>query len=136
MAVGSDRIKRGATEKHRDQDVTNISSPHQLLRYAMAGQLAHLLERREDLNQGKIAHAALGGDPRNAASKLSTALATGPSADLSRNLDEIIGALDPDLESTGGLCSLALRLAEEDRGRQQIKDSLTAHVPPSWTRNY
>ena len=37
------------------------------------------------------------------------------------------------MESTGGLCSLALRLAEEDRGRQQIKDSLTAHVPPSWT---
>ena len=46
---------------------------------------------------------------------------------------EIIGALAPDLDGTGGLSSLALRLAAERRDKVK-GSSLTARVPPSWTR--
>jgi hypothetical protein len=49
-----------------------------------------------------------------------------------QDLDEVIGALAPDLEDTGGLSSLALRLSTERRDQITVR-SLTAHVPPGWT---
>jgi hypothetical protein len=115
------------------QDVTDISDPDQLVRYAAAGQLAQLLRRRSDLSHAKIAHSAgLGTKPADAGSVLSTALAGKFTVSQLVKLDEIIGALAPDLEHTGGLCSLDLRLAAE--ARDAIRGSMFAHVPPSWSR--
>ena len=121
--VRNDRIR---------QDVTDISSPNQLLRYAMAGQLELLLGR--GFKQGSIAQGAgFGTSSRNAGPALSRALKTGPTADQLPGLDEIIGTLNPDLDDTGSLSSLALRLSPERRDK--IEGSiLAARVPPSWTR--
>jgi hypothetical protein len=114
------------------QDITDISSRDQLLRYAAAGQLEPLLRR--GLSQGNIAQGAgMGSNSRNAGPALSKALKTGPTAEQLAGLDEIIGALAPDLDGTGGLSSLALRLSSERR--DTVKNSrLAARVPPSWTR--
>jgi hypothetical protein len=115
------------------QDVADISSPDQLVRYAAAGQLAQLRSRRSDLSHAKIAHGAgLGTKPQDAGSVLSKALASKLTVSQLVKLDEIIGALAPDLEHTGGLCSLDLRLAAEPR--DAIRGSMFAHVPPSWSR--
>lgn len=121
--VRNDRIR---------QDVTDISSPNQLLRYAMAGQLELLLGR--GFKQGSIAQGAgFGTSSRNAGPALSRALKTGPTADQLPGLDEIIGTLNPDLDDTGSLSSLALRLSPERRDK--IEGSILAvRVPPSWTR--
>jgi hypothetical protein len=114
------------------QDVADISSADQLLRYALAGQLEPLLRR--GLTQGSIALGAdLGSESRSAGSALSRALRNGPAADQLQGLDEIIGTLNPDLDDTGGLSSLALRLSAERRDTIEAT-SLAAHVPPSWTR--
>jgi hypothetical protein len=114
------------------QDVTDISSASQLLRYALAGQLEQLLKRRSDLSQARIAEAAhLGGTARSAAAVLSHALRNGPTADQLHKLDEVIGALASDRHGTGDLSSLALRLSPEKRDK--IQDRLTPNVPPSWT---
>lgn len=113
------------------QDVTDISSSNQLLRYALAGQLEPLLRR--GLTQGRIAQGAgFGSDSRNAGPVLSRALKKGPDADQLQRLDEIIGTLNPDLDDTGSLSSLALRLSAERRDK--IEGSSLAHVPPNWTR--
>ena len=121
--VRNDRIR---------QDVTDISSSDQLLRYALAGQLELLL--RQGFTQGNIAQGAGFGDTsRNAGPALSRALREGPTADQLPGLDEIIGTLNPDLDDTGSLSSLAMRLSSERRGK--IEGSiLAARVPPSWTR--
>ena len=124
MVTGRERI---------NQDVADISSADQLLGYATAGQVAKLLRHRRDLSQAKIAHAAgLGVKRQDASAALSAALRGGLTATQLVRLDEIIGALAPDLEYTGGLCSLALRLSwgrhDKNTGR------MIAHVPPSWTR--
>lgn len=112
------------------QEVADISKPTQLISYAASGQLEQVTT--PGLSLRKIAHAAgLGGTAPAAASELTKALRSGPSPMQLQQLDEIIGALAPDLEQTGGLCSLALRLTTERRDR--IRGSLTAHVPPSWT---
>ena len=115
------------------QAVTDISSTTQHLGYAAAGQLEQLLRQRRDLNQGKIAQGAgFGGNPRNAGAALSAALRNGLTPQNLQRLDEIIGTLASDLDGTGSLSSLALRHSTERRGK--VKDnSLTAHVPPSWT---
>ena len=115
-------------------DITDISCAEQLLSYAAAGQLARLQEQREELTQGKIAQGAgLGGNARNAGPVLAVALRKGPNVRQLRGLDEIIGVLAPDLNGTGGLSSLALRLSAERR--EKIAESgLAARVPPSWTR--
>src|ERR1700722_2849938 len=100
--VGSEHIK---------QDVSDISSADELVSYATAGQLAQLLRHRSDLSQAKVAFGAgLGGKPADAAAALSTALRRSPTAAQLVKLDETIGALAPELEYTGGLCSLAMRL--------------------------
>lgn len=113
-------------------EVTDISSVEQLLSYATAGQLAHLRKHRPDISQARIAYAAgLGNNPKNAGPALTTAVREGPTDRLLEKLDEIIGALVPDVDGTGGLCSLALRLSTERRG--QGTTSVTAHIPPSWT---
>jgi hypothetical protein len=112
------------------QDVTDISSADQLLRYALAGQLEHL---RRPFTQGKIAQGAgLGSNVRNAGAVLTRALREGPTSQQLRGLDEIIGTLDPNLQGAGGLSSLALRLSAERRDK--INSShLAVRVPPSWT---
>jgi hypothetical protein len=117
------------------QDVTDVSRPDQLLRFAAAGQLARLKVEHRFLNNQLIAQGA--GFARNnnktqAGEELSRALREGFNDTQLRGLDEIIGALGPDLDDTGGLSSLALRLSTEQRGRFEAS-GLTAHVPPSWT---
>src|ERR1700733_13929385 len=113
------------------QDVTDIGSADQLLRFAVAGQVERL--RKRGFNQGQIARGAgFGDNARNAGPALSRALRAGPSADQLHALDEIIGTLDPHADGTGGLSSLALRLSGERR--EKIKSShLAAYVPPNWT---
>jgi hypothetical protein len=114
------------------QDVTDISSADQLLRFALAGQLEPLLQR--GLTQGRIAiGAGFGTTSRNAGPHLSRALGSGPNADQLHGLDEVIGMLNPDLDGTGSLSSLALRLSS-DRHDKVSGTSLVARVPPSWTR--
>jgi hypothetical protein len=121
--VRNDRIR---------QDVTDIGSSNQLLRYALAGQLEPLLRR--GLTQGKIAQGAgFGSDSRKAGPVLSRALKNGPDTGQLQALDEIIGTLNPDLDDTGSLSSLALRLSAERCGKVECS-SLAAHIPPSWTR--
>ena len=115
------------------QDVNDISCVSQLLGYAAAGQVEQLLRQRRALTQGKIAQGAgFGSNDRNAGSALSAALRNGLNDQHLQRLDEIIGALAPDLDGTGGLSSLSLRLTGE-RGDQLRASTLTAHVPPSWT---
>ena len=112
-------------------DVTDISSADQLLCYALAGQLERL--RRRGYNQGVVAQGAgFGTNPRNAGPALTMVLKRGPKAERLHQLDEIIGTLDPRLDGTGGLSSLALRLSEE---RRDTIDSsrLAARVPARWT---
>lgn len=122
--------------------VTDITSVNQLLSYATAGQLAQLLRDRPDVSQARVAYAAgLGGKPQYAGAALSAALRDGPTDKQLQGLDEIISALAPDLDGTGGLCSLALRMSGERRDhirrqpRDQTKSSVVAHVPASWTSN-
>ncbi len=124
------------------QDVTDISRVDQLLRYAAAGQLEPLLGK--GFTQERIAlGAGLGATARTAGPVLATALRDHFTAAQLHGLDEIIGALAPDLDGRGGLSSLALRLSGERAadGRKQRRDKirdredgLAAHVPPSWTR--
>lgn len=116
-------------------DVTDIGSVRQLLGYATAGQIEQVLRERRALTQGKIAEGAgFGANCRNAGSALSAALRKGLTAHHLQGLDEIIGALAPDLDGTGGLSSLALRLYGEEQ-RDEIKESnLTARIPSSWIR--
>jgi hypothetical protein len=113
------------------QDVADISSPGELLRYALAGQLERL--KRRGYNHGEIAMGAgFGTSPRNAGPALATALRYGPKADQLHRLDEVIGTLDQRMDGTGGLSSLALRLSEDRR--DTIKSSLlAARVPARWT---
>jgi hypothetical protein len=126
MPDGSDRTERIS------QDVTDISSSSQLLRYATAGQLEHLQTQHRAFSQGKIAHGAgLGSNSRNAGAALSTALKKGLSADQIGKLDGIIGALAEHQDGTGGLSSLALRLSGE--GRDEVRRTMTTRLPPSWT---
>jgi hypothetical protein len=116
------------------QEITDISSSDQLLRYAAAGQLARLLSDREFLNNGLVAQGA--GFARNrrvAGQELSRSMGSRPlTAKQLKGLDEVIGALGRDSDGAGGLSSLALRLSMEKRDRIDIS-SLVAHVPPSWT---
>jgi len=114
------------------QDVADISSADQLLRFALAGQLEPLLRR--GLTQGRIAiGAGFGTSSRNAGPHLSRALRSGPDAEQLHGLDEVIGTLNPDLDGTCSLSSLALRLSS-DRQDKVSGQSLVARVPPSWTR--
>jgi hypothetical protein len=103
-----------------------------LLSYATAGQLARLQLELPGISDAKIAQGAgLGATARSAGPALSAALRNGPTTRQLENLDEIIGALASDVDRTGGLCSLALRLSTDRRGR--VTSSLTAHIPPRWT---
>ncbi len=123
------KARATGADGHIAQKVTDITDTDQLLRYALAGQLARLHLHRSDLSQARIAHAAgLRDSTRNAASALSQALRGRLSDDQLAKLDETIGALASDLAATGGLSSLSMRLSSERRG-----NLMTAHVPPSWT---
>ena len=96
------------------QEVTDVSCPGQLLRYAAAGQLAQLKAEHRFLSNQLIAQGAGFARSNNrvqAGEELSRALREGFSDKQIKGLDEIIGALGPDLDGTGGLSSLALRLS-------------------------
>jgi len=115
------------------QDVTDVSSADQLLRFAIAGRLESLLAK--GFTQGRIAQGAgFGSNSRNAGPALSRALKKGPTAAQLHGLDEIIGTLNPDLDGTGSLSSLALRLFAEQPAGPIRTDSLAARVPPDWIR--
>jgi len=114
------------------QDVTDIGSVSQLLRYALAGQLERLRSQRADVSQAKIAEAAgLSGNRRNAAASLSHALRDGPTAQQLVKLDQVISTLALNVDGIGGLSSLIVRLGP-DSG-EELTDHLTATVPPHWT---
>jgi hypothetical protein len=132
MPPRKDSNDRAARNEHVPQDVTDISSADRLLSYALAGQIYPLVKR--GITQGKIGQGAgLGKTPSSAGPVLTTALKNGPHGKQLRGLDEIIGALRPELDGLGGLSSLALRLSTE--GREKIEqDSLAANIPPGWTR--
>src|SRR5438067_1824698 len=105
MQDGSGRIR---------QQVTDVSSASELLRYATAGQLARLQLYMPGMGLARIAQGArLGLNPRSAGANLAKALRDGLSPKDLEGLDEIIGALNPDVARTGGLSSLALRLSAE-----------------------
>jgi hypothetical protein len=120
------------------QEVTDISSVDQVLRYAIAAQLVPLEEQR--FTHEKIAAGAgLGSRDRTAGPVLARAL-NGSEKDSERltfgqlqGLDQIIGALTLNRTSAGGLSSLALRLGPERRGWAR-GSTLEAHIPPSWSR--
>lgn len=114
------------------QDITDISSPDQLLRYAVAGQLTPLLE--QGYRQEEIAvSAGLGSTTRNAGPVLAKALAAGFTQRQLRGLDEVIGALAPDLDRAGGLSSLAWRLSAGRPSRGKTGDiAIAVNIPPSW----
>jgi hypothetical protein len=115
------------------QDVHDISSAGDLLRYALGAQLELLLDSRDHLSKNKIAYAAgMGNRPTGAGSNLSALLrnTTPPTVEMLQRLDRAITASAPAEELTGGLASLAVRLSD----RQQDPTSLIAVVPPSWGR--
>jgi hypothetical protein len=119
------------------QDVDDIGSADQLLRYALAGQLERV-HRRRGFSQGEIAQGAglsARGGTRSAGSAISRDLQNGgpPLAEHLPKLDEIIGALSsPELIDTGTLSSLALRLSRKP-GAIAGSSPLGARIPPSWT---
>lgn len=115
------------------QKVTDISDADQLLRYAAAGQLAHLLHERQFLDNGLVGQGAgFAASKRGAGEELSRALKNGFNPKQLVGLDEIFGALRRTMDGTGGLSSLALRLSMEQRDKIDIS-RLVAHLPPSWT---
>jgi hypothetical protein len=100
----------------------------------MAGQLALVSHHLPGVTQGRVAYGAgLGATPRTAGPALTAALKNGPTIGLLASLDEVVGALIPQVERTGGLCSLALRLSMDPRDK--IPGGFGAHVPQSWTKN-
>jgi hypothetical protein len=116
-----------------EPEVSDISSVTELIQYAVVAQLAWLAKHRKDVTQSKIAYAAglATTNPKDAGSNLSHVLRDGLRPGTLQRLDEITAALAPELEHTGGLCSLALRLSAQHR--DGVKGDLTAYVPPSWT---
>jgi hypothetical protein len=117
------------------QDAIDISYSEQLLRYAAEGQLARLVHERPFLTRELIAQGAgFATSKRVAGQTLSRVMSGGLPLNARRlmGLDEIIAALGPDLDGTGGLASLALRLSVEQRDRVDVSN-LTGRVPPSWT---
>lgn len=125
---------------HIPQDVADISSADQLLRYAAAGQLHPVAEH--GYAQERVAlGAGLGSSARNAGPVLATALRNGFSPKQLSGLDEIIGTLAPELDRAGRLSSLAVRLSADQRaeyGESPVaklrETALALHVPPNWTR--
>ncbi len=128
-------------QPHTSQDVTDISSVDQLLRYATAAQLAPIEE--QGYTQEKIAvGAGLATQRRSAGPMLSKALNGSEPLTTSQlhGLDQIIGALTLNRGGEGSLSSLALRLGAGQhggaRGRRRgegRESTLEARIPPSWT---
>src|SRR5271166_6093698 len=111
-------------QPHTSQDVTDISSADQLLRYATAAQLAPLEE--QGYTQERIAvGAGLATQRRIAGPMLSKALNGSEYLTTSQlhGLDQIIGALTLNRGGGGSLSSLALRLGagqhDEAGGRRR-----------------
>lgn len=108
-----------------DQGISNIGDADELLAWAAAAQLARLNEDHKISNRA-VARAC-GMDPGNLVNALHRDRQRLNDERL-RQLDEAICALVPEMEGTGGLTSLSLRL----RGLTD-RTSLVAHVPCSWT---
>ncbi|MFG2483483.1 hypothetical protein ACGFSI_12095 [Streptomyces virginiae] len=108
-----------------DQGIRDIGDADELIAWAAAAQLARLDEDHKISNRA-VARAC-GMDPGNLANALHRDHQRLNDERL-RQLDEAICALAPELENTGGLTSLSLRL----RGLTD-RTSLVAQVPCSWT---
>lgn len=110
-------------------DVTDVSSPRQLLSYALAGQLERLRQQRGDLSNRRVAEAArLGGTASNAAPVLTRAVQHGPSPDQLAKIDQVIAVLDEKPEEICALSSLCSRLSTDKHSSVGL-----ATAPPSWT---
>jgi hypothetical protein len=114
------------------QQVEEIDNSDRLICYATAGQLSWLQDKYSDASQARVAYAAgMGSSLANAGSVLSAALKDHLTSSQLLKLDGVIGALLTDMDGTGGLCSLALRLSAAHR--EATKDnSLITRVPTSW----
>ena len=114
-----------------EPEVKDISSHTDLVQYAVAGQVAWL--ERKGVSESRVAQAAgLSEKAKDAGSNLSSRISNKRlPPDVLQKLDEAIATLAPELERTGGLCSLALRLPPERRDMTTDR-KLIAYVPPSW----
>jgi len=131
MAREPDRtqVVRPSTFGRISQDVTDIASVSQLVRFAAAGQVEQLSRQRPEVRQAKVAEAAgFGSNTRNAAAALSHAMKSGFSAGQLQRLDQVLGTILPYAERFGGLSELATRLAPESHLQASI-----ASMPSSWT---
>jgi hypothetical protein len=104
--------------------VDDVDDAGQLLRYALAAQLARL--EQQGIAETRVAHGA--GMTQSKLTNLKKA--GGPALDgkVLRSLDSSMVGLAPDTEALGGLSSLGIRL----RGLTK-QESLIAHLPASWT---
>lgn len=114
-----------------DTDVRDISSPGELIRYAVRGQLALVGDVASHTTIAKAIGMARDLKTSTAGASLSRALATGNFSDAKlQKLDEVIVALaQARAMHTGGLSSLAIRV----RGLRD-RESLSDRVPASWAR--
>jgi hypothetical protein len=104
--------------------IKDIDNAAQLVSYAAVAQVEQV-RRATGLSQEQIGNLLVKyKDPSN----FSTALKNPPNG-LLQNLDEVFAALHPELDRTGGLSALAVRLR-----RVETRDGLTARIPPMWTR--
>ncbi|MGW3248623.1 hypothetical protein [Streptomyces sp. NPDC001070] len=129
---GSQNVDRGSVRPGEDRvhvRVDDVDDAGQLIRYAVAAQLARL--EQYGISQTAVAKGA-GAHP----SKLTLTLKGRPTAaggsgapegEWLRSLDSSIVGLAPDTETLGGLNSLGIRL----RGLEK-QDTLIAHLPASW----
>ncbi|MEU8121380.1 hypothetical protein AB0C21_21950 [Spirillospora sp. NPDC049024] len=106
----------------REVEITDIRSADQLISYATLANLAWLM-RHHGVSQGAVAR-ALSIKPPNFSTLLNGKLEDRHL----QELDEVIVGIAPELDRTGGLSSLAVRL----RGLTG-RTSLAAKIPPTWT---
>ena len=109
--------------------MNDVSDADQLIRFALAAQLARV-SGDDGASQREIA-ALTGTGSSTRAQELSRILSGSKRATDAWlwDLDQAMVALAPDLDDTGGLTSLAVRL----RGVDDLT-SLAAKTPPSWTK--
>ncbi|WP_152991570.1 hypothetical protein [Frankia sp. R43] len=101
--------------------ISDIADVRSLVSYATVGQVDRVL-RETSLNQGQIAQ-LLPMDAGNFTNALKD-----PSDTVVQKLDEVFAALHGELDRTGGLAALAVRL------RRVETKNLMARIPPTWTR--
>src|ERR1700735_3555797 len=134
--MGNERTESCSEPRQRrvTPRVTDVGSSDPLLSYAIAGQLALVKQHLPGISESRVAYGAgLGSDRRTAGPALTAAVRDGPTPRQLAGLDEVVGALIPQVERTGGLCSLDVRLSLDPRDK--IAAVFGANAPPSWTKN-